>query len=440
MKKNFYIFYILLFSLIISNSRVAFSRPGALLRLSDYKVYNNNELISIVLASEITSLGDIISHSSGLSIHKTNPNGMSWGLSYTMLPYAGIDLSSQESNLDYEAGFHVQSTLYNTGTTRITAGMHDFLLNIDDNMVSITDVSLFLNFSNTLFVNDYTLSTLIGVGTGRIAYDPHTAHESPTNLGIYLATKLKTPLLDHWGGVDFMTEFARGGLNIGLTIPFTREYHLSIGVTHIENLSDFSSQSASEPTVLQGDSPAIALGLGINLPKKNTRQSTKIAQDYPVLFIDGKIDSSLFHAGEYIYFLQDSLSLLQQEINNISGNNIALTLENTIYQDSLNALILASNINMNTHNQAMRHLSKSLRLYYQGDFKQALNEVDRAIALQPNIAISYARKGSIYYKLNQIDRATLNWNIALKLDPEYTEVREMLNALQDNKLRPLSTN
>ena len=88
----------------------------------------------------------------------------------------------------------------------------------------------------------------------------------------------------------------------------------------------------------------------------------------------------------------------------------------------------------------MRHLSKSLRLYYQGDFKQALNEVDIAISLQPNTAIAYARKGSIYYKLNQLDRATLNWNIALKLDPEYDEVREMLNALKENKLRSLSTN
>ena len=37
-----------------------------------------------------------------------------------------------------------------------------------------------------------------------------------------------------------------------------------------------------------------------------------------------------------------------------------------------------------------------------------------------------------YYKLNQLDRATLNWNIALKLDPEYQEVREMLNALKNN--------
>ena len=86
----------------------------------------------------------------------------------------------------------------------------------------------------------------------------------------------------------------------------------------------------------------------------------------------------------------------------------------------------------------MRHLSRSLRLYYQGDFQQALTEVDEAIELQPNIAVAYARKGSIYYKLNQIDRATLNWNIALKIDPEYSEVREMLKALKENKLKPVS--
>ena len=88
----------------------------------------------------------------------------------------------------------------------------------------------------------------------------------------------------------------------------------------------------------------------------------------------------------------------------------------------------------------MRHLSTSLRFYYQGNFQQALQEVEKAITLQPNTAVAYARKGSIYYKLNQLDRATLNWNIALKLDPEYTEVRDMLNALKENKLRPLTTN
>ena len=156
------------------------------------------------------------------------------------------------------------------------------------------------------------------------------------------------------------------------------------------------------------------------------------------MFINGRVDSSLFNAGEYIYSLQDSVQILKQEINNMAAQNVELQLNNHFYRDSLNNMILQTDINNSTQNEAMRYLSRSLRLYYQGDFKQALTEVDNAIALQPNIAVAYARKGSIYYKLNQIDRATLNWNIALKLDPEYSEVRDMLNALKENKLRPVS--
>ena len=132
MKKNFYIIYILLFSLILSNSRVSFTRPGSFLRLSDHAIYNNNELLSIAIASEITSLGDIVSHASSFAINKNNPTGMSWGLSYTMLPYTGINALESDVDIDYEFGVHMQSTLYRSGKTYITAGLHDFLLGADD--------------------------------------------------------------------------------------------------------------------------------------------------------------------------------------------------------------------------------------------------------------------------------------------------------------------
>ena len=53
--------------------------------------------------------------------------------------------------------------------------------------------------------------------------------------------------------------------------------------------------------------------------------------------------------------------------------------------------------------------------------------------LNPNLAIAYARKGSIYYRLGDISRATVNWNIALTLDPEYDEVQTVLMNLKDDK-------
>ena len=440
--KNKYlpIYIILIGSILLANSRVAFSRPGSLIRASVHESYDPNKLFSISIGSEISSIGKITSHSSSFALNKTNMNGTSWGLSYTLLPYTGIDENIADADIDYEIGAHFQTNLYSTGRTNITAGIHDFLLN-DDETISIKDLSLFMNFSNDLSINNYNLTTVLGLGSGRIAFDPHTSYTTSSGLGLFAALRLNTPYLRDWGGVDLITEFLHSGLNIALSIPFTKEYKFSLGVTHIENLSDFSNQSDDEnPQALEKDSPAVCVGLDINLPKINSNKTQRAAQEYPILFINGRVDSSLFQAGQYIYYLQDSLSILKQELNTISGKNTSLILKNKNFQDSLNNVILQSNINDEKHNKAMRHLSKSLRLYYQGDFKQALNEVDIAISLQPNTAIAYARKGSIYYKLNQLDRATLNWNIALKLDPEYDEVREMLNALKQNKLRSLSTN
>ena len=439
MRKQPLIILIILTSLLFSNSRVAFSRPGSLIRSSSYLPYNPNSLFSLSLSTEITSIGEINSHSSSVAINKTNANGTSWGFSYALLPYQGIDPDLSNSNLDYELGVHFQTNLYSVGKTHIVAGVHDFLIN-DDEQISLKDLSMFLNFSNSFSFNNYSILTSLGAGGGKLAFDPHTQFVSPSSLGLYAAMKLNVPLLSHWGGVDFITEIIHGGLNLALAIPFTKEYKLFLGMTHIENLSEFSSQTSEEPTNLEKDDPAVCFGLEINLPKVRTNTVKKVAQQYPLLFINGRVDSSLFQAGEYIYFLKDSIEILKQDINNISSDNIALTLEGDLYRDSLNNMLLKSNINNTNHNAAMRHLSKSLRLYYQGDFQQALIEVDKAIELQPHTAIAYARKGSIYYKLNQLDRATLNWNIALKLDPEYTEVRDMLNALKDNKLRSLSTN
>ena len=36
--------------------------------------------------------------------------------------------------------------------------------------------------------------------------------------------------------------------------------------------------------------------------------------------------------------------------------------------------------------------------------------------------------------MEDIKRATINWNIALKLDPEYVEVRNILIAIKDHTI------
>ena len=64
----------------------------------------------------------------------------------------------------------------------------------------------------------------------------------------------------------------------------------------------------------------------------------------------------------------------------------------------------------------------------------ALTEIDKVIEINPNIALAYARRGSIYYRLADFQRATMNWNIALKLDPEFKEIQDLLRASKENRL------
>ena len=194
MNKKILILFILLSITLLGNSRVSFLRPGSLMRVSDFDRSTQNKLFSISIGSEVTSIGDILSHSSGFSYNRTSINGTSWGLSYVMLPYTGIDISSQYQSED-EIGFHFQTPLYTTGRSTIVGGIQDVLLSND--IVNIKDISFFLNFSNTLSSDNYGLTSLIGVGTGKMAYDPHSSTsqiqdaDSSSTLGFWLCQMSK---------------------------------------------------------------------------------------------------------------------------------------------------------------------------------------------------------------------------------------------------------
>ena len=71
------------------------------------------------------------------------------------------------------------------------------------------------------------------------------------------------------------------------------------------------------------------------------------------------------------------------------------------------------------------YLNVQESFFYLEDYLSALNQVEEVIKMFPSLAIAYARKGTVYYKMGDIQNATINWNLALKYDPEYTEVQNM---------------
>jgi Tfp pilus assembly protein PilF len=124
-------------------------------------------------------------------------------------------------------------------------------------------------------------------------------------------------------------------------------------------------------------------------------------------------------------------------IDNLIDYNNMLQHNEAVLVDSTRKNFLREQVSQSNQNKAMRHLSRSLRFFYDEQFRNALSEVNSAIELNPNLAIAYGRRGSIYYKLGDNRRATLNWNVALQLDPEFTEIYDMLQAADESRLKPI---
>jgi len=292
------------------------------------------------------------------------------------------------------------------------------------------------------------MSTYMGFGTGGFSSASSaigatadteidtTADEQGMGAGAFAGVLLNTPFMPKWGGIDFVGEFDGSGLNVGLRIPLTSDYRLGLGFTHIENLPDFSEKYSAKH-------PGIILNFTMNVPKGVSGLPGMPGGPSPVP--DGIagpgagiIDSTLMAADGAVTVLRDSLKLSRHQVRNLATQVSLLQQKSVSLADSVKSLNLEKNVSQKNINRAMRHLSRSLRYFHSGDYREALQEVETALELNPNLALAYARRGSIYYQLGDPQRATINWNLALQMDPEYDDVRNILKALHENRLKTTS--
>jgi hypothetical protein len=352
-----------------------------------------------------------------------------------------------------ELALHVQDRLLTYGETAVGIGVNDigFTTGSSDTTAledRVRNLSYYILLSRENSFSDYNLKTYLGVGSGRYGsnfgkYDLDTTTTpgdtlkvpKANNIGFFLGLLLNTNIMADRGGIDFILEWDGVGINAGVKLPLTQEYHINIGFSNIQNLP-YLGEDRENP-------PGIGIGLDYFLPRVKSstskqRGGIKIAgvvteDGLPVRTV---IDSSWHKAQEQqLLLLRDSLRMSSAEIEHLNRMVEQLEQRNKVLADSVASLQLARHVSDAQINQALKHLSRSLRLFYNEDYDEALVEINQALEYNPNLALAYARRGSIYYKLNQIDRATINWNIALQIDPGYDEVRNILRALNENRLR-----
>ncbi len=260
---------------------------------------------------------------------------------------------------------------------------------------------------------------------------------------VYKEQVLKTPYFARRGGMDIVGEFDGTGVNVGLRIPLTSDYRLNLGFTHIERLPDWDKR-------YWAGHPGFTLGFDMAVPREPRRRLQGGPSGPTNIYgpsdgLPGGMetlplhrDSTITMANIAVITLRDSMALMNNEMRNLLVRLSAMEQNTKFLSDSLVNIQLETNVSEKNMNEALRHLSRSLRYFYAGDYREALKEVDLSLELNPNLALAYARRGSIYYKLGDVQRATINWNLALRLDPEYTDVRNILKALHENNLKSAS--
>ena len=465
MKIKLYLLSIILFSIVLSNSRVAFSRPGSILRTPGSMTEqdkNRPTLFTVGFSSEVVNV-DLKSASSSIYLHANINDNYYLGFSYTYLSDPRTKNLIDNPDLDYtlptEIGLHIQKRIYSVGNINIDVGVNDILARQVDDTSSLQNPSFFALFSSQKDFDKYSMMLNYGFGTGKIGYDKQVpSSELISNeefiVKPYVGLNLLTPEVRRLKNrIRLLFEYDGTGINLGMRIPITDEYLLSMGVVHFSNMGDFGMRSkiGNDDEAILSDAATLCFGFEMNVPKRAPKITSQIVNPY----IDGAVNQDLNEAlythqavtqlidslnmkledsnGKY-NAIADSIRFLSFSVENLEIENSMLLHSISSLEDSLSYHHNQQALDIKNFNRASRHISRSLRHYYNQDLDKALIEIDKALEINPNLSIAYARKGSIFYSMGEKQKASINWNIALKLDPEYDEVRDLLN--KKNQLKP----
>ncbi len=421
-----------------------FSRPGPMMHIPTSSLYSEPYLLRIGVAGQSTrGAFDTALWNKGAFLESDITRDFRLGLSA---------IQSGANNNEADLALHIQNRLLTYGETAVGIGVNDigFTTGSSDSTSNLEDrvrnLSYYVLLSRENNFSDYSIKTYLGVGSGRygsnfgkfdtlVTVGDTSLVAKANSIGFFLGLLMNTNIMADRGGMDFMIEWDGVGINTGIKIPLTQEYRITLGLSNLQNLPYFG-QDRENP-------PGVGVGIDYYLPRVKSSASKKRGgiKISGVVTEDGTptrtvIDSSWHKAQErQLLVLRDSLRMSSTEIEHLNRMVDQLQQRNQVLEDSVASLQLARHVSDAQVNQALKHLSRSLRFFYNEEYEDALTEINEALEYNPNLALAYARRGSIYYKLSEIDRATINWNIALQIDPGYDEVRNILRALNENRLR-----
>jgi tetratricopeptide (TPR) repeat protein len=444
------IIFFLFFSTIFGSTRVAFSRPGSLIRTPSMLIDAKQDQYHVGFSSEIINTSSLNS-SSSIFFKGISYKGYHYGFAYSSHAQISQNLTNPQSDLS----FHFGGKIYSADNMQINMGINDVLYSSE----AKHQLSLYITLLNSNIdigkKKNYKLQTALGFGTGKINNDSHRySDEIESDARFFLGLNFKTPYLKRNGGVNLFLDFDGTGTHVGALIPVTKQLELATAITNFQNMGKLNKYEDEAIEKIFSDNPGISFGIAFkinsvikNVPKiKGERVNfSSNPNECVVGHVKGDIISPLSISEdclqEELYdmvisvnrgfkTLNDSIIYIQNQLNAYEISSTQQDFEIKSLEDSINVQYLKQRISVSELNIAMKHMTQSLQYYYDEQYVLALDEVEKALQRFPTLAMAYARKGSIYYQLGDLQKATINWNLALKHDPEYTEVQQMLSSIQ----------
>ena len=430
--------FIIILNCSFGATRLAYLRPGPMMKIPFSMSGTSPYLFTAGFGTEFHNLAPI-NTAKGFYYNMQAGSwllGFSTGSAGDTTRIANLDVSTYRAPVEF--GFHLQRQLYSKDNISFSLGLQDIVFENKTSGLNLApnELSFFGVISSEQMIREFRVNTFLGFGTGGFGaidtIEVDSLKTSGTAAGVFMGLIFNTPYLDKWGGIDIVGEFDGNGINVGLRIPLTSDYRLNLGFTHIEKLPNWKDRYwEGHAAFTLGFEISAARSSGVKIPgggpSPNILPNDKVSLS--------NVDTTLMMADYAVSTLRDSMGMMNNEMRNLMIRLAAMEQHSKFLEDSLKAVKLNNNVSEQKMNDAMRHLSRSLRYFYAGNYRSSLQEVESALELNPNLALAYARRGSIYYKLGDVQRATINWNLALRMDPEYDDVRNVLKALHENRLK-----
>ena len=249
-KKNIFCSHILIFlffflSTLYSNTRVAFSRPGALIRTPSLLINSAENEYQVGFSTELINT-ETFNSSSSIFFKGLSNQGYQYGMAYSS--HAQID--EEDSSPPGDLSFHVSGKIYEAENMQINMGINDILYSSEEDH----ELSLFISLMNSKIdlgkAKRFTMQTALGFGSGKINYDSHNYSEAISHQArFFFGLNIKTPYLADRGGINVLLDFDGSGTHIGATIPLVKQLDIHVAITNFQNIGNFNSY-ANEGSLL----------------------------------------------------------------------------------------------------------------------------------------------------------------------------------------------